>query len=63
MNIIEFSKHFIYKKLANTNRYSIYTLSSDANIYSIIVLFKSAKDAQAVIDNPNFRTILDKIYK
>ena len=48
---------------AKSNRYSTCTLSSDANIYGIIVLFKSAKDAQAVIDNPNFRTILDKIYK
>ena len=29
-----------------------------SNIY-----FKNKKDAQAVIDNPNFRDILDKIYK
>ena len=28
-----------------------------------IVYFKSTKDAQAVIDNPNFREILDAIYK
>ena len=34
---------------------SIYTYS---NIY-----FKNRKDAQAVIDNPNFRNILDAIYK
>ena len=27
------------------------------------VLFKKSEDAQAVIDNPNFRTILDKVYK
>ena len=27
------------------------------------VLFKKSKDAQAVIDNPNFRDILDTIYK
>lgn len=27
------------------------------------VLFKKAEDAQAVIDNPNFKDILDKIYK
>ena len=27
------------------------------------VLFKKSEDAQAVIDNPNFRDILDKIYK
>ncbi len=27
------------------------------------VYFKNKKDAQAVIDNPNFREVLDKIYK
>ena len=27
------------------------------------IFFKNKKDAQAVIDNPNFRDILDKIYK
>ena len=27
------------------------------------VLFKKSEDAQAVIDNPNFRDILDTIYK
>ena len=47
---------------AKSNRYSIRKLSSDVN-NSTIVLFRSAKDAQAVIDNPNFRTILDKVYK
>lgn len=28
-----------------------------------IFFFKNKEDAQAVIDNPNFREILDKIYK
>lgn len=45
-----------------SNRYSICTLSSDVN-NGTIVLFRSTKDAQAVIDNPNFRTILDRVYK
>lgn len=27
------------------------------------IYFKNKKDAQAVIDNPNFRDILDAIYK
>lgn len=31
--------------------------------YSIIAMFNRMKDAQAVIDNPNFREILDTIYK
>lgn len=36
----------------------------DANTYNHgIVYFKNKADAQAVIDNPNFRPILDAIYK
>ena len=37
----------------------------DYNCKSIYnnIYFKNKKDAQAVIDNPNFRDILDKIYK
>ena len=36
--------------------------SSDSRI-SGNVLFERPEDAQAVIDNPNFRDILDTIYK
>lgn len=32
-------------------------------IYGIEALFNTEEDAQAVIDNPNFREILDTIYK
>lgn len=32
-------------------------------LYGLVVLFNKAEDAQAVIDNPNFREILDTIYK
>ena len=42
--------------------YSTYTVDSDV-YYGTIMLFRSAVDAQAVIDNPNFRTILDRVYK
>lgn len=36
----------------------------DANTYNHgIVYFKNKADAQAVVDNPNFRPILDAIYK
>lgn len=42
--------------------YSTYTVDSDV-YYGTIVLFRSAVDAQAVIDNPNLRIILDKVYK
>ncbi len=48
-----------YPKL---DMYSTYTVESD-EYYGTIVLFRRAVDAQAVIDNPNLRTILDKVYK
>ena len=32
-------------------------------LYGLIVLFNRKEDAQEVIDNPNFREILDTIYK
>lgn len=32
-------------------------------LYGIVALFNRKEDAQAVIDNPNFREILDTIYK
>lgn len=45
-----------------SSMYCTCTLGLDAN-YGVMVLFKRAADAQAVIDNPNFRTILDAVYK
>lgn len=56
---------------SNELKYFI-TFSFVSNSYSLIercqasigpVFFKNKKDAQAVIDNPNFREILDAIYK
>lgn len=56
---------------SNTLKYFI-TFSFVSNSYSIIdrcqvsisaVFFKNKEDAQAVIDNPNFREILDAIFK
>ena len=32
-------------------------------LYGVVALFNSNDDAQAVIDNPNFREILDTVYK
>ena len=32
-------------------------------LFGVVVLFNNKEDAQAVIDNPNFREILDIIYK
>ena len=56
---------------SNINKYSIIyngrddTYVVDCNyIYTYSnIYFKNQKDAQAVIDNPNFRNILDTIYK
>lgn len=42
-----------------------YAIGTNMNTqgYDMTVYFKSQEDAQAVIDNPNFRDILDAIYK
>lgn len=40
-----------------------YRVDSSDSMTSGNVLFKKSEDAQAVIDNPNFRDILDAIYK
>lgn len=41
----------------------IYKVDYNWTIISNNIYFKNKKDAQAVIDNPNFRDILDVIYK
>lgn len=43
--------------------YKIFPISSTHYTSSIEVWFTDDRDAQAVIDNPNFREILDTIYK
>lgn len=59
-NNSEECKYYILFNNNNENGYSIeYRLKMNyGNIF-----FKNEKDAQAVIDNPNFRDILDTIYK
>ena len=56
---LEESKYYIYYS-ARSNTYAVDYNSS--YIYSNIY-FKNSKDAYAVIDNPNFRDILDAVYK
>lgn len=52
-------KHYIYYRYIQ-DEYCVDAVNTDiANI----VYFKNKADAQAVIDNPNFRPILDAIYK
>lgn len=52
-------KYYIYFD-NNNNKYDVNY--NDAFCRNIIY-FKNSKDAKAVIDNPNFRDILDAIYK
>ena len=56
---LEESKYYIYYSTRN-NTYGVANTSSTkyGNIY-----FRLYKDAQEVIDNPNFRDILDAVYK
>ena len=46
-----------------TKEYIIYPVNSIQLEFSISVIFNKEEDAQAVINNPNFREILDTIYK
>ncbi|WP_308397927.1 hypothetical protein [Prevotella sp.] len=39
------------------------TKANNTYMHTLEVIFNSKEDAQAVIDNPNFREILDTIYK
>ena len=39
------------------------TINPRSSVYYGVPVFKNKEDAQAVIDNPNFRNILDAIYK
>ena len=52
-------KYYIFYDNKRNSYFTDYrTFCKNGNIF-----FKNRKDAQAVIDNPNFREILDKIYK
>ena len=43
--------------------YQIVHINSDTDMYFGNIIFKDEADAKYVIDNPNFRDILDKIFK
>ena len=45
------------------NKHTHYNVDYDVCLNRCCVYFKNQEDAQAVIDNPNFRDILDTIYK
>ena len=51
-------------KLKKTDdSYQIVHINSDTDMYFGNIMFKNEADAQYVIDNPNFRDILDNIFK
>ena len=53
------SKYYIYY----STRSNTYGVSNTSSTKYINIYFRLYKDAKAVIENPNFRDILDKIYK
>ena len=55
-------KYFIQYN-GTKNKYTHYSVDYDVCLNKCCVYFKNQEDAQSVIDNPNFRDILDAIYK
>lgn len=55
------TQYYITK--SNKNGYDIVEYTWLRYILGVVALFNRKEDAQAVIDNPNFREILDTIYK
>lgn len=53
----------VYDGSIKEPNYTIHKIEACSNIYYGNVIFKNKADAQYVIDNPNFRNILDKIFK
>lgn len=45
------------------NAYNEYSVYNSFLVTETIIYFKNKEDAQAIIDNPNFKDILDAIYK
>lgn len=55
------TQYYIIKK--DKNGYDIVEYEWLQYVLGVVALFNRKEDAQAVIDNPNFREILDTIYK
>ena len=53
----------VYCKLAKEPHYSVREINNSFHTYYGNPVFKNEADAQYVIDNPNFRDILDSIFK
>ncbi len=52
-----------YDKFAKVPYYYSQNINSNTDVYYGNVIFKNEADAQYVINNPNFKIILDKIFK
>lgn len=52
--------HIVFHPSTN---YIIYHYREYFSMYGLVPFFNRKEDAQAVIDNPNFREILDTVYK
>lgn len=52
-----------YITFQNKEGYKSSYYDLDDDLFGVVALFKKDEDAQSVIDNPNFREILDAIYK
>ena len=55
------TQYYIIKN--DKNEYDVVEYKWLQYILGVVALFNSKEDTQAVIDNPNFREILDTIYK
>ena len=53
----------VYCKLEKESHYSVREINNSFHTYYGNPVFKNEADAQYVIDNPNFREVLDKIFK
>ena len=51
------------KSRTEEDAYQVVHINSDTDMYFGNIMFKNKADAQYVIDNPNFKDILDKIFK
>lgn len=60
----EYGYMIVYDKtITKICGYQVININANADMYFGNVIFKNEADAQYVIDNSNFRTILDSIYK
>lgn len=57
----DLTQYYIVKN--DKNGYDIVEYKWLQYVLGVVALFNNKKDAQAVIDNPNFREILDTVYK